>query len=555
METAQQTLPGALRAAASRYPEHEAVVDGDVRLTFADLHAAVQETARALVHLGLTKGDRVCIWAPNSWQWEVMALAVSYAGGTIVPVNTRYTGREAVDLISRTHANIVVLADGFLGRMQFDELVRAASEQPPDEGTAVPGLPDLRAVVRVPYDGAPPVDSAAVVDWDRLAALAERTPLEEVELRAGQVGPDDIADILFTSGTTGRSRGACSLQRQVVSVAQAWAECGEVTSDDRYLVVNPFFHSFGYKAGIVVCLLTGATLLPQAVFDVGEAVRLVADERVSVLPGAPAIYHSLLDSPLLAEHDTSSLRLAVTGAATVPVALVERMQTELSFDTVLTAYGLTEAVVATMCRPGDDDARVANTCGRAAAGFEVRIAKPGTNTALATGEEGEILVRGENVMVGYLDDPEATAEAVDSEGWLHTGDVGRLDEDGYLKITDRLKDVFITGGFNVYPAEVEQVLARLDGVVESAVVGVPDARLGEVGRAFVVRRPGHALDEGTVVGFARDRLANFKVPRQVTFVDELPRNPAGKVLKRELRGPTGSTAVDETNDPQAKEQT
>jgi acyl-CoA synthetase (AMP-forming)/AMP-acid ligase II len=314
-----------------------------------------------------------------------------------------------------------------------------------------------------------------------------------------------------------------------------WGDLGQVTADDRYLVVNPFFHSFGYKAGIVVGLLTGATIVPQAVFDVAETLRLVETERVTVLPGAPAVYHSLLEAPDRAKADLSSLRLAVTGAATVPVALVERMQTELSFDHVLTAFGMTECVVGTMCRIGDPDALVASTCGPVVPGLELRIARPGTNEALPAGEEGELLFRGDTVMLGYLDDPEATAAAVDADGWLHTGDVGRVDERGYLKVTDRLKDMYICGGFNVYPAEVEQALARLDGVVESAVVGVPDQRLGEVGKAYVVRRPGSALEPDAVIAFARERLANFKVPREVEMVDALPRNLAGKVLKTELR--------------------
>jgi HIP---CoA ligase len=529
MQTAQRTLPGVLRVAGSRYADREAVVDGETRLTYAELHEQVRCAAGALMALGIEKGNRVCIWAPNSWRWEVLALAVTYAGATLTPVNTRYTGHEAVDVVSRTGAKVVAVADGFLGRRQIDELTTAAQE----EGTTVP------TVIRLPYgdqdEPSAVTASARVVTWDELEALAAQVSESEVEHRAGGVDPDDVADILFTSGTTGRSKGACSAHRQVVSVAAAWAGCGEVTAADRYLVVNPFFHSFGYKAGIVVALLTGATVVPQATFDVAETFRLVETEHITVLPGAPAIYQAMLESSELDKHDLSSLRLAVTGAATVPVALVERMQTEMGFDTVLTAYGLTEAVVATMCRPGDEDARVASTCGRATAGLEIRIAAPGSNDPVLTGEEGEVLLRGDNVMLGYLDDPEATAEAVDHDGWLHTGDIGRLDANGYLKITDRLKDVFIVGGFNVYPAEVEQVLARLDGVVESAVVGVPDERLGEVGHAFVVRRPGSGVDEAAVLTHARERLANFKVPRAVTFIDDLPRNPSGKVLKRELR--------------------
>ncbi len=329
---------------------------------------------------------------------------------------------------------------------------------------------------------------------------------------------------MFTSGTTGRSKGAVTSHERTLGVARAWAECAGLTARDRYLIVNPFFHTFGYKAGILACLLSGAALVPQAVFDAGQAMRLIEAERITVLPGAPTAYVSILDDPARGSFDLSSLRLAVTGAADVPVALVERMRRELGFEVVLTAYGLTEAVVATMCRPGDAADLVAATSGRAAAGFEVRI-----------GPSDEILLRGPNLMLGYLDDPAATASAIDGDGWLHTGDAGRLDAGGYLAITGRIKDMYICGGFNVYPAEVEQVLARLDGVAESAVIGVPDPRLGEVGRAFLVPRPGHALAEADVLAFCRERLANYKVPRRVVFRDALPRNPSGKVLKRVLR--------------------
>jgi acyl-CoA synthetase (AMP-forming)/AMP-acid ligase II len=233
-----------------------------------------------------------------------------------------------------------------------------------------------------------------------------------------------------------------------------------------------------------------------------------------------------LDHPKRSDYDLSSLRFAVTGAATVPVVLIERMQNELDIDIVLTAYGLTEgAGFGTMCRPTDDAVTVATTCGRPIADFELRIDEP----------TGEVLLRGPNVMLGYLDDPEATAAAIDTGGWLHTGDVGKLDAAGNLTITDRLKDMYISGGFNVYPAEIEQVLARLDGVAESAVIGVPDERLGEVGKAYVVLKPGTALDEAAVIAYAREHLANFKVPRSVEFLDVLPRNPGGKVIKPVLR--------------------
>jgi acyl-CoA synthetase (AMP-forming)/AMP-acid ligase II len=508
-----RTLPAVLRAAASAHPDRQALLDGKVSLSYAELHAEVRTTACALLALGMRPGDRIGIWAPNSWQWAVSALAITYIGAVLVPLNSRYTGHEVADVLRRTRARALFAADGFLGRRQLEELRAAGSPA------------DLAAVVRIPATDAGAGDA---VDFAELAGLAQSVPPERVEALADAVSPDDVADILFTSGTTGRSKGAMTAHRQTVATAREWAEHGRVTSADRYLIVNPFFHSFGYKAGIVVCLLHGAAIVPQAVFEAGRMLRMIREERITVLAGAPTIFQALLDAP--DRGDTGSLRLAVTGATIVPVALVERMQAELGFELVLTAYGLTEAVVATMCRPGDPDALVAGSAGRAVDGYELRIGD-GTRPA---GAEGEVLLRSANVMLGYLDDPEATAEAIDEDGWLHTGDVGRVDENGYLTITDRLKDMFITGGFNVYPAEVEQVLARLDGVVECAVIGVPDERLGEVGKVFVARRGGGPT-EADVIAYCRERLAGFKVPRQVAFVDALPRNLSGKVLKRELR--------------------
>ncbi|MGH3876413.1 MAG: FadD3 family acyl-CoA ligase [Actinophytocola sp.] len=501
------TIPVALDRAASRFGDAEAVVDGARRLSWWQLRDQVHTVARALVAEGVAPGDRVALCSPNTHHWVIAALAVTYAGAALVPVNTRFTATETADLLSRTDASALVVAGEFLGRDRLAELRAGGHPLPP-------------TVVHVPLGDARPSDAIAWADLEERGA-----DVPDLDARAAAVGPDDVSDVLFTSGTTGRSKGAMSAHRQALGVARAWAELGGVTAADRYLVINPFFHSFGYKAGILVCLLTGATIVPQAVFDVAAAMRLVAAERITVLPGPPTIYQTMLDHPDRAEMDLSSLRLAVTGAATVPVVLVERMQNELELDAVLTAYGLTEAVVATMCRRDDDAATVAHTCGRPAAGFELRIEPPA----------GEVLLRGPNVMLGYLDDPAATAAAIDADGWLHTGDVGRVDERGYLTITDRLKDMYICGGFNVYPAEVEQALARLPGVAESAVVGMPDERLGEVGKAYVVRQDGAALSSDDVLAHCRRELANYKVPRVVEFPTELPRNPSGKVLKRLLR--------------------
>jgi HIP---CoA ligase len=528
----EDTVPAALARAAREFGDAPALAEPDgPRLSHRELAERSLAVARALCASGVGPGDRVAIWSPNTHHWVLGALGTLCAGATLVPVNTRFTGPEALDVIGRSGARVLIVAGPFLGTDRLAALRAAATDQDARTGPGGRGCPGrLRMVVQVPVEpGTEPgvADSGPageVIGWAEFEARGAAVPARDARERAAAVRPGDVSDILFTSGTTGRSKGVMSAHRQSLAVARAWAECGRLGPGDRYLVVNPFFHSFGFKAGILACLVSGATVVPQLIYDPERAMALVAAERITVFPGPPTIYQTILDSPDRASYDLSSLRLAVTGAATVPVALVERMRAELSFETVLTAYGLTEAVVATMCRPDDDPRTVATTSGRAAAGFEVRI--DGT---------GEILLRGPNTMLGYLDDPAATAEAIDPDGWLHTGDIGCLTPAGYLTITDRLKDMYICGGFNVYPAEVEQALARLDGVAESAVIGVPDARLGEVGRAYLVPRPGHTLDEAAVLAFCRSRLANYKVPRQVVFRDVLPRNPSGKVLKRHLR--------------------
>jgi HIP---CoA ligase len=531
LDGAIQTIPAAVRAAADRFGGTVAVAEPDApALTYSELHQHVRAAARALIAAGIEPGDRVAIWSPNTHHWVIAGLGALYAGATLVPVNTRFTGPEALDVIRRSRARVLFVAGPFLGAGRHALVAEAAAET----GAELPGL-----IVQIPVESDRQPSAVrrqgASIGWAAFLAMADQVSESAADERADSVTADDVSDILFTSGTTGRSKGAMSAHRQALDVARAWADCAELTSADRYLIVNPFFHSFGYKAGILACLLTGATIVPQLVFDPAQAMRLIEDERITVFPGAPTIYSSILDHQDRASRDLSSLRLAVTGAAVVPVALVERMRAELSFDEVLTAYGLTEAVVVTMCRPGDDPETVATTSGRATAGFEIKIAGGGT-------EPGEIMLRGPNVMLGYLDDAAATAEAIDSGGWLHTGDIGVLDKRGYLTITDRLKDMYICGGFNVYPAEVEQVLNRHPGVAEAAVIGIPDGRLGEVGKAFVVRRPAADPTAADLIEFCRTALANYKVPRLIEFRTNLPRNPAGKPLKRVLKAEPGTAS-------------
>ena len=511
---------------ATRFGQREAVVDGDVRLRFADLVLEVRRAAGAAMAAGVQPGDRVALWAPNDHRWMIAALGIVSAGGVLVPLNTRYRGEEGARIVRQSRAGLLVVSDTFLGN---DYLAMLAEQGP---------LPDLHQIVvladALPANAARADKTIATTTWQSYLAAGDDIAPADVEARMMAVRPDDPADVFFTSGTTGAAKGAVANHAQNLRVMETWADVVGLVEGDRYLVVNPFFHTFGYKAGIIASLLRGATIIPHKVLDVPAVLAGIEAERITVLPGPPTLYQSIIDAPRT-DHDLSSLRLAVTGAAVVPVRLIERLHAETSFTTVLTAYGLTESTgVVTMCHRDDDAITVATTSGRAIPGIEVHVVDA-AGRSLAPGEAGEVVVRGYNVMQGYLDDPEATAAAIDTEGWLHTGDVGVLDERGYLAITDRLKDMYISGGFNVYPAEVEQVIARLDWVADVAVVGTPDQRLGEVGTAFIVARPGATFDADAVVAFCRAHLANFKVPRSVRAIDVLPRNAGGKVLKGDLR--------------------
>ncbi|ATL28537.1 FadD3 family acyl-CoA ligase [Streptomyces formicae] len=523
------SIPALVRAAAARYGDREAVVEGRTRLSYRELGERVERAAAACMAEGVEPGDRVAVWAPNTLDWIVSALGAVSAGAVLVPLNTRFKGAEAAYVLDRSRAKLLFITGTFLGTSYVASLRRAAAEGP-GKGP-LPGLPHLEQVV-VLSDDAP----ESFRTWKEFLTGGDRVPGDAVRARADSVGGAAPSDIIFTSGTTGRPKGAVITHAQTLRCYDVWAELAGLREGDRYLIVNPFFHTFGYKAGIIACLTRGATMVPQPVFNVDTVLANVAAERISVLPGPPTLHQSLLDHPARDQHDLSALRLVVTGAAVVPLQLVERLRSELRVGTVLTAYGLSEASgIVTMCRRGDPLEVIAATSGRAIPGTEVRVVSP-TGETLPPGHPGEVLVRGHHVMREYFEDPAQTALVISPDGWLRTGDVGVLDEAGNLRITDRIKDMFIVGGFNAYPAEIEQLLGVHPEVADVAVIGVPDPRLGEVGKAYVVRRPGALVTADDLIAWSRREMANYKVPRAVEFVTELPRNASGKVVKGELRG-------------------
>lgn len=505
-----------------RFGDREALVDGDRRWSFSEVVKAVESAARSFIALGLQHGDRLAIWAPNSAEWIFSALGAQIVGGVLVPINTRFKGSEAAYVLNHSGAKFLLCDNKFLGRNYAQELR--------DSRIALPSLEHI-----IDFSGA---TDAQCTPWQDFLAQGHSVPLAEVHERERKIMPSDLCDIIFTSGTTGKPKGVMSRHDQTIRVFTEWSSIVGLSESDRYLIVNPFFHTFGYKAGFLACLLSGATMIPVPMFDVPTVLKIVNREKITALPGPPTLYLSILNHPERNNFDLSSLRLAVTGSAAVPVEMIRRMRQELTFTVILTAYGLTESTgTITMCRADDDPLTISTTSGRAISDVEVRVVDQ-NNLEVARGMAGEIICRGYNVMPGYFENPEATAQAIDEDGFLHTGDIGIMDADGYLAITDRIKDMFIVGGFNAYPAEIENALLTHPSVAQVAVVGQPDDRLGEVGHAFVVLRTEQTVSEQELIEWSRQCMANYKVPRHVTFVDLLPLNASGKVLKYELRART-----------------
>lgn len=518
-----RTIPQVLRRAATAFGRRAAIVDGTRSISFAELKAWADRLSRGFIANGLRHGDRFAVWAPNMADWVAVALAGQQVGCVLVPVNTRFKAGEAADIVRRAGVRLAFCIGDFLG---VDHAALLREED----------CPDLERIVTLGRRTSGPLP------LDAFERLGDGVADAALRRRIDAVTPADTSDVLYTSGTTGAPKGVVTAHGQNIAVFEAWSDGVGLSGHDRYLVVNPFFHAFGYKAGWLAGLLRGATVYPMATFEVAGALRCIERHRISMLPGPPTVFQSLLADAATRRADLSSLRCAVTGAASVPAQLVRDMRDVLGFDEVYTAYGLTECCgVVSLCRPGDDADTIADTCGRAMDGVEIRIAD-GDGRPLPAGVAGEVRVRGFNLMRGYLDDPDATAAAITPDGWLCTGDVGVLDERGYLRIVDRLKDMYICGGFNCYPAEIENRLLEHPDVAAVAVIGAVDERLGEVGHAFAVRTPGSAADGDEVMAWARTRMANYKAPRGFTWVDELPRNASGKVLKHLLGSEPGGPA-------------
>ena len=505
------TIPALIKYQAENFGSKPALISDHETLSFLELDKLSTNIATHLIDLNILPGDRVAIWAPNMNEWVLAAIAIHKVGGVLVPINTRMKGREAAYILNNSESKILFSLNTFLGTDYFKLLENE-------------DLPYLKYQISF--------DEIEATDFEiPFSTLKENT----LDVQLPEVIETDMADIIFTSGTTGKPKGVISSHLQNIKVFDYWSTYIGLNENDRYLIVNPFFHTFGYKAGWLASVMRGVTAYPCPIFDAEKIIQIINKEKISMLPGPPTLYQSILTSQLIETMDISSLRLGVTGAASIPIQLIKDMKETLGFEIVITAYGLTESTgVVTMCTPNDDYETIATTSGCAIADVEVKCVNQ-ENQEVPVGEPGEILVRGYNITQGYFNNPEATQEAIDTDGWLHTGDIGILDSNGYIKITDRSKDMFIVGGFNAYPAEIENILCDHPAISQAAVIGIEDERMGEVAKAFVILKPNQDLDTESLLQWSKDNMANYKVPREVEFVRELPTNAAGKIMKYLLK--------------------
>jgi HIP---CoA ligase len=500
-----QTIPAAMREAAQRYGDKTALIPPDApEMSFAALDALADEVARALIAAGMAEGARIAVWAPNSCEWIGAAIGIQRAGCVLVPLYERLKGREVAEILGRAKASLAITTKALADSLEGQE------------------LPELRRVVCL--DG----------DWDEFLEAGGSVSPERLSAREAAVTGDSISDIMFTSGTTGRPKGGVFRQSSSLAAARIMRDYNGAGPDDVFCPMGTFAHVGGYKQGWLTALVSGCAICWGSALDPESVLKLIGDAGVTIIPAAPITWAGILDHPDRASFDISRLRFAATGATTIPPELVRRMVAELGLEQVGTGYGMTETCgMDAYTRPQDPVEKLVSTVGRPAPDTEIRIVDAEGND-LPAGETGEILLRNPRLLSEYLDDPEATAEAITPDGWFHTGDLGSFDEDGYLTIADRLKDMYIINGLNVYPAEVERALGAIEGVAQCAVIGVPEEVKGEVGAAFIVRAPGATLSEDEVLTWARASLAGYKVPKYVRFTDDLPRTAMGKVMKPEL---------------------
>jgi fatty-acyl-CoA synthase len=538
METASLrslTLGQILDEAIAKHPDNDAVVyaDRNFRLTYREFGKVVDQVAKGLMALGVDKGEKVAVWATNVPYWVVLQFATAKIGAILLTVNTAYRMNEVAYVLEQSDSENLFLIDGF----RDTDYVQTIYDLIPELKTHQRGFlknarfPYLKRVFFLGQE-----KHRGMYSIPELLALSAMVSDEQYRARQASLDPQDVVNMQYTSGTTGFPKGVMLTHYNIGNNGFWIGEHQRLTHKDRICLPVPLFHCFGCVLGVLAAISHASTLVILESFDPVQVMIAVEQERCTALYGVPTMFIAVLEHKLFPKFDFSTLRTGIMAGSPCPIQVMRQVIEKMHAGEITICYGLTEgSPVITQTRTDDDIRRKTETVGRAMPGIEVRLANPETNEPVPMGQPGELCCRGYNVMKGYYKMPEATAKAIDGEGWLHSGDMAVVDEDGYYAITGRYKDMIIRGGENIYPREIEEFLYKMPGVADVQVVGVPSHKYGEEVGAFIILKAGHEFTPEDVRDFCRGKISAYKVPKYVTFVTSYPLTASGKVQKYRLR--------------------
>lgn len=534
-ELVRKTVGQFLEDMANEVPDHEALVyaDRDLRYTYKQFDELCRQVAKGFMKLGIEKGEHMAIWATNRPEWVTSQFATGKMGAVLVTVNTNYRTAELEYLLKQSDSTTLILMEEYRGSSYVDMLYEIV----PELKTSEPGklqsekLPYLKNVIFLGEERKP-----GMYIWSDILDMAKDVTDEELVERERSLEPDDVINMQYTSGTTGFPKGVMLTHSNLVNNAVNIANCMNLSKDDRLCIPVPFFHCFGCVIGTLACVSVGATMVPVQEFDPTAVLEAIEKEKCTAVHGVPTMFIAELNHKDFDQYDLSTLKRGVMAGSNCPVEVMKDVINKMGMDEITICYGQTEtSPVITQTRVHDAFEKRVESVGRALPNVEVKIVEPGTANELPRGVQGELCTRGYHVMKGYYKNPEATKAVFSEGGWLHTGDLAVMDEDGYVKITGRLKDLIIRGGENIYPREVEEFLYKHPKILDVQVVGVPDPKFGEEASAWIILKDGETATAEEIREYCEGKISRHKIPRYIEFVDEYPMTASGKIQKFKLR--------------------